>query len=228
MTSLDSTNRRVLRIGVLDNDRLALESIVAILQRLNNRAGRRLDVWATDQPAQAIQECRFGSQQTSIIIVDMALTGTSGPQVATTIRQHVPNIGIIGITSYELGAYHPAMQEAGAQALLDKGKLHEVIIPAIDRVSRGLNFPEDSDFDDVKTAQQEISNHRSSLLQHHLTSTEQKILALSLSHLDAKTIAAQLNVSVNTVFSHRRNIKRKFDATTWHDALDICRYQHLA
>ena len=214
-----------LRIGVLDNDRLALECIVGILQHLNYREGRRLELWATDKPAQAIQECRFGSRATAIVIIDMALRGTTGVQVAKTIREHVPKIGIIGITSYALEAYDQAMRRAGAQALLDKSTLHETIEPAIDAVASGSAYPPDKGFAGIQQAMAILTQHRATLVQRHLTTTEQRIVRMSLEHADAKTIALRLGIRVDTVFSHRRNIKSKLRTHTWHEALDICRDQ---
>ena len=225
MNRMLPSHRLPLRIGVLDNDRLALECIVAILRHLNNRDGRQLDIWATDQPARAIQECQFDAKATAIVIIDMALRGTTGVQVATSIREHVPHIGIIGITSYAPEVYDEALRHAGAQALLDKSTLHDTIEPAIDAVASGSAYPVDSGFAGIAQSTAILEQHRSALVHRQLTATERRIVGMSLQHADAKVIAEQLGIRVDTVFSHRRNIKNKLHTHTWHDVLDICRDQ---
>jgi DNA-binding NarL/FixJ family response regulator len=215
------------RIGVLDNDRCALDNIVALLEHLNNRDGRRLDIWASDNPAQAIQECRFGSQHTDVIFVDMALTGLTGVQVATQIRRFAPTIAVIGMTSYEPRSYRRQLQQSGAQALLDKSTLRRDLCEALDSVVSGDAYPRDSGF--VGTSQAPIvymRRDRAAMIPK-FTATEQRFISLSTSHDTAKQLAAQLSISVDTVFSHRRNIKKKLHCDTWHEALDKCRELHI-
>ena len=61
----------------------------------------------------------------------------------------------------------------------------------------------------------------------HLTAAEQRILALSMGHLNSRQIADELGVSVDTVFSHRRNIKRKLAVNEWHEVIERCRTLHI-
>ena len=111
-SSMAGRTRR-LRIGVLDNDSCALEYIVAMLKQSTGSESNIADVWAYTKPAQAVQECRFG-QHTDILIVDMALNGLTGAQVAAEIRRISPDTGIIGITSYTPEVYEQALADAGA------------------------------------------------------------------------------------------------------------------
>ncbi|MCI1219063.1 MAG: response regulator transcription factor [Bifidobacterium sp.] len=225
MTVPDTIRRHELRIGVLDNDCLALECIVSMLVHLNNLDGRRLDIWSSGNPAKAIQECRFGANLTDVMIIDMALNGLTGSQVAKEIRKHAPGVGVIGITSYQPELYVKDMQAAGAQALLDKSTLKSTLSDAIDAVCRGLQFPEGSGFAAVH--EETPASFDVAPLRMHLTSTEQQIITLSLTRKSTKEIATELNISADTVFSHRRNIKNKFRSSTWYDALDRCRELHI-
>lgn len=227
MGQTDQLGKTKLRIGVVDNDRCALEFMVAMLRSLNNRDGRKIDVWSTENPAQAIQECRFGTQETNILIIDMALSGITGAQVCSEIRKHKSTVGIIGITSYEPSSYLKQMQQAGAQALLDKSTLRTTLLEALDSVAQGLAYPQKSGFLNTSEAIERSKVQPQTIGQHKLTSTEQLVVTLSLSRLTAKQVATKLNISVDTVFSHRRNIKNKLAADTWQEALDQCRTQHI-
>lgn len=225
MTIPDEPRRRELRIGVLDNDCLALECIVSMLVRLNNLGGRKFDVWSSDNSAKGIQECRFGAKATDIMFIDMALNGLTGSQVTKEIRKHAPGIGVIGITSYQPELYIKDMQAAGAQALLDKSTLKSTLAEAIDAVSQGRPFPQGSGF--AAVYEDPPAAFGTDPLRMHLTNTEQQIITLSLTRKSTREIATELNISVDTVFSHRRNIKNKFRSGTWYDALDRCRELHI-
>ena len=96
-----NTNIRSIRIGVLDNDACALNYIMLMLKQLNNRNGMTLAPWTTTFPARALQECQHGMQHTDILLLDMALNGITGPQVAQSIHHISPTTAIIGMTSYE-------------------------------------------------------------------------------------------------------------------------------
>ena len=213
MSESSTTGRtRRLRIGVLDNDSCALEYIVAMLKQSTGSENNIADIWAYTKPAQAVQECRFG-QHTDILIVDMALNGLTGAQVAAEIRRISPDTGIIGITSYTPEVYEQALADAGAQALadagaqalLDKSTLRSTLIDAIAAVAEGKHYPEDSAFPDVSESTE--TTHSAAI---HLTSAEQRIITLSMGHRTSRQIADELGISIATVFSHRRNIKRKF------------------
>ena len=179
---------RRLRIGVLDNDSCALEYIVAMLKQPMGSENNIADVWAYTKPAQAVQECRFG-QHTDILIIDMALNGLTGAQVAAEIRSISPDTGIIGITSYTPEIYEQALADAGAQALLDKSTLRSTLIDAIAAVAEGKHYPEDSAFPDVSESTE--TTHSAAI---HLTSAEQRIITLSMGHRTSRQIADELGL----------------------------------
>lgn len=216
------------RVGVLDNDCCALECIVSLLHRLHTRTGGQYDVWSTDNPAQAIHECRFAVRPTNVMLVDLALNGLTGAQVAQEIRRQSPAVGIIGITSYRPETYTESLRAAGAQALLDKSTLKQTLADATDTVSRGLPYPDDTVFspvDQVPSMPDEQDDRSAGI---DLTPAERRVLALSLTALSTKQIAATLHVSADTVFSHRRNIKNKMHTNTWYEVMDFCRTMHIA
>lgn len=206
-----------LRIGVLDNDQCALECIVAMVNQCPN-----VDVWACSKPVQAVQECRFGNQRTDIMIVDMALNGLTGAQVAAEIRRVSPGTGVIGVTSYSPESYERALAEAGAQALLDKSTLRITLLQAIETVGRGCAYPEGGVFADVGAAG--VAADPSDV---RLTAAERRVIALSAGSRTSRQIADELGVSIDTVFSHRRNVKRKFHVNEWHEVIERCRQMHI-
>lgn len=85
------------RIGILDNDACALDRI-ARLAASTHIHGRIVDVWSTTSPAVAILECQSGSHHTDALLIDMALDGVTGPQIAAEIHRRAPGIVLIGLT----------------------------------------------------------------------------------------------------------------------------------
>ena len=85
------------RIGILDNDACALDCI-ARLATSTHIHGRIVDVWSTTSPAVAILECQSGSRHTDVLLIDMALDGVTGPQIAAEIHRRAPGIVLIGLT----------------------------------------------------------------------------------------------------------------------------------
>lgn len=175
-----NTNIRSIRIGVLDNDVCALNYIILMLKQLNNRNGMTLAPWTTTFPARALQECQHGMQHTDILLLDMALNGITGPQVAQSIHHISPTTAIIDALVAPPESLESEYESSSAQAPLPK-----------------------------------------------LTDAEQRILTLSASGLNAKQIATRLGISVDTVFSHRRNIKTKFHISDWYDVIARSQQLHI-
>ena len=115
-----------------------------------------------------------------------------------------------------------ALADAGAQALLDKSTLRSTLIDAIAAVAEGKHYPEDSAFPDVSDSTE--TTHSAAI---HLTSAEQRIITLSMGHRTSRQIADELGISIATVFSHRRNIKRKFGVKEWHEVIAQCHALHV-
>ena len=216
-------------IGILDNDRCALNYLQLMVRHELSEFGSRLHVWGTSNPAETIQRCRTSAPATDILLIDMALDNISGVQVAAELRLHCQDIGIIGITSYQSDLYRQALQQAGGQALLSKDTLSQTIKPALIAVMHGQCYPEDSEFPSIQQARRR--NAAVDLGKDAgipcLTATERSIITLGLQGYTAKKIATTLGSSISTVYSHQRNIRNKFRMHDWHDVLMRCKELHF-
>lgn len=209
-----------LRIGILDNDALALDSIARMLESQSRRLRRRVTIWSTTSPAYAIQECRMtgnGQDKTDIMLIDMALNGVTGPQIASLILSRSPHTVIIGMTSYNLDTYRQAAAHAGIVTLLDKATFGQGLLDTIEKIA-----------DEQQTAAETsptVNAHGNDT--KPLSDIERSIVALSLGALSSKQIGARMGITADTVSSHRRNIKRKLGVDTWLEAMDYCRSMHI-
>ena len=116
----------------------------------------------------------------------------------------------------------PLAADAGAQALVGKDRFIRELPQVLPQLARGLPYPEHDGFLSVRDAftalqrQQDETADTAALSRH-----EREILNLYAQNYSTVHIARLLHVTENTLYSHRRNIKRKFRATTWSDALRL-------
>ena len=103
--------RETIDVAVVDNDPWSAR---AIAQWISNRdAGFRV-VWRTTSAAEAVHRCLYSGQSPDVLVLDMALGGTSGSSVCAKIRQRSATPGIIGITAYDPARYADELAAAGA------------------------------------------------------------------------------------------------------------------
>ena len=208
----------MIRVGVIDNDKCALEYIISTLRRITIDANKSWDIWGSTISTEALQECCNETRKSNLLFIDMALNGISGTEVAKEILHRSPSTKIIGITAYDTDSYQEDAQNAGMLALIDKSRLsstlsYEFII---------------STLHNTKTQQLRSTPPRQENEEYKpLTQIEQRVVALSLQSFTTRQIAEKLNVSAQTVLSHHRNIKKKIHKKTWFDALQYCKEKHL-
>jgi len=69
-----------------------------------------------------------------IVLIDIVLSGTHGAKAMKDIRRVYPNIHLIGMTGMEPGRSQTDALDAGADNVIYKGLLHDVLLNAIDEV----------------------------------------------------------------------------------------------
>lgn len=214
-----------MRIGILDNDIFAINGIRAMLLNYQRKTGENLDIWYTDNPAKAIARCSV-LPVTDVMLIDMALNGISGVQVTSSIRQSGSVTAIAGMTSYDSAVYAEALRQAGAQALVDKRELSSNLEPLLLRLAAGDKYPENSNFYAVKEYVALEHSNMADVLSG-LSARELEILKLYKAKSSTKEIAERLNISEDTIFSHRRNIKKKFHLDNWSEVIAYCDHLNI-
>lgn len=214
------------RIGVLDNDALALDCIRRMLESQSRGVTYGVSIWTSTSPAYAIQECRNG-KATDVLLIDMALNGVTGPQVASEILKRSPGTVIIGMTSYALEAYRNEAMHAGITVLLDKAAFGQRLLGTIERILEAHHKAMQTHREASRNGRTD-AGERADGTQRPLSPIERDIVALSLGAMTTRQIGTRLGITANTVSSHRRNIKRKLGVGTWLEALDRCRALHIA
>lgn len=178
---------------------LAAESFDDILE-----AGNGLDVVAM-----------LDQVQPDVVILDIALPGMRGIDVASEILKRYPETKIIFLTMHKDEEYVYQAMAIGASGYVLKECLDTEIITAIHTVQKGRNYL-------TPLISSEIMNTYSQSLRADgqqspfslLSNREREILTLLSEGRTNKQIADLLFISPRTVEHHRQNLMKKLDVSS--------------
>ncbi|MEM9160876.1 MAG: response regulator transcription factor [Verrucomicrobiota bacterium] len=140
-----------------------------------------------------------------IAMIDLRLPGMSGQELAQKLIEEQPDTRILIISAVEDPKRIGNLLSMGVTGFLNKKEEFSVFEQAIDAVSSGNIF--------VKTSMQNTPETPDVLDQKELLETlserEKQIVVFVASGMTNKEIAANLNLSIKTVESHRSNFSKK-------------------
>jgi DNA-binding NarL/FixJ family response regulator len=141
-----------------------------------------------------------------ILLTDVMMPGMSGLELATAVKQKHPDIKIIALSMNGEGSIvDQLINQASITGYLLKQTDVQELTAAIEKVYHGgIYFP-----DNILNALEAQSRVREQINDAHLTQREKEIISLMEKDLSNKQIADQLDISVRTVETHRKNIFRK-------------------
>jgi two-component system, NarL family, response regulator LiaR len=157
-----------------------------------------------------------------VILMDMVLPGMDGAATTSIIRQKIPHVQVIALTSFKEGALIKKALEAGAIGYLLKDVSADELAIAIRSayLGRATLSPE--------AAQSLVQN--SNLPPSpgkDLTARELEVLALMIDGLNNTQIAGKLTVSPSTIKSHVSNILSKLNAASRTEAVTLALRHNL-
>jgi len=159
---------------------------------------------------EAVQQAQLLKPQ--VIVMDCALPEMNGIQATRKILKFAPQTLILMLTMHTEDTWVRQALEAGAKGYVLKSALDLELSSAIRRMVNGEKV-----LDGQLSFQQSLKGERGS----GLTVREVEILQLICDGKSNKEIAAQLDLSVNTVAVHRANI---MDALGIHKTAELVVY----
>lgn len=147
-----------------------------------------------------------------VIILDIDLPGTNGIEGVRMVREKNSEAGIFMLTVFEDDDKIFNAIKAGADGYLLKKDPPEKIIEAIDTVYRGesiINGRVARKMLDYFSGKESIKQKE--LEQYNLTKREKEILQMLIAGKSYKLIADDCCISLQTLFSHTKNIYNKLD-----------------
>ena len=157
-----------------------------------------------------------------IVIMDIAMPNLNGIQATTQLVKKNPQIGVIILSMYSDETYLTRTLAAGAKGYLLKDSADQDLYRAVELVAQGKPYfsPAIADTlleDYMRQLQQRGLQDSYDLL----TEREKEILQLLAEGRTNKDVASLLNLSINTVETHRTRIMQKLGL---HSTADIVLY----
>ncbi len=142
----------------------------------------------------------------NLVLMDIGLPGLDGVTVTQRVKEKLPDLKIVILTSHTSDEEVFAALSSGADAYCIKGGEIELLLTAIAAVSQGSLY---LDVKIARTILQEIRSTPTPKLDRPLTEREFDVLRLLVEGLNNSEIAGRLYISPNTVKSHMRGLMGK-------------------
>ncbi|WP_417721475.1 response regulator transcription factor [Salipiger sp.] len=183
------------RVVVVDDHPLVAEGIEAILEGYDD-----IDVLATLSDGQEMID-QLDTLSPDVIMMDLNMPGIGGLSATEMILERRPATRIIMLSMHDSPEYISSALSHGARGYVLKDVPTDEIKRAIDTVMRGERYLCNGAEGALRPI---LSGGR-----EQLTNREQTILLQLAQGRSNKEVAQILDISVRTVETHRKNIKRK-------------------
>lgn len=146
------------------------------------------------------------SRHWDVVVLDLNLPDRPGLDVLAQIRSTHPQVAVLILSMHQQASYASRALKAGALGYVSKDSAREYLVTAIRKLARGERFisptiAQSLAFDLVDTA----GGQR----HEKLSDREFQVLCMIASGRPPRAIAAELNVSVKTVGTHRARLLEK-------------------
>ncbi len=171
------------------------------------------DIVVAGEASDGEEAVRLADQlQPQVIVMDCALPGVSGLVATRRILEKFPKIAVLMLSMHSEDTWVRQALDAGARGYILKNAVDVELVTAIKRVAAGEMI-----LDPQLARPAALKGERD----YGLTPRELEILQLIVDGKSNKEIAAQLDLSANTVAVHRANI---MDALGIHKTAELVVY----
>ncbi len=185
----------IIRVLIVDDHPMVAEGIQSLLESFDE-----IDVVGTLSNGQEAVE-QATRLKPDVILMDLNMPGLSGLSATEIILERLPETRILILSMHDSPEYISTALSHGAKGYVLKDVPTEEIKQAIDAVMRGERY--------LCTGASGSLEPKDGSTREALTGREQTILLELAQGKSNKEVALALDISVRTVETHRKNIKRK-------------------
>lgn len=190
-----------IRVVIVDDHPLVLEGLISRLER-----SQKVDVIGSASNGQEAIEV-VGQLMPEVVLMDINMPVMNGIDAAEIFKEKYPDVKLLVLSMHDDSEYVMSMVASGAKGYVLKSSSADEMLMAVQAVHMGGIYysPTISDIL-MKRGQQKRDEA--------LSSREQVVLKLLAQGMSNKLMARELDISIRTVETHRRNIKLKLDIST--------------
>ncbi|CTQ51005.1 response regulator transcription factor [Jannaschia donghaensis] len=188
-----------IRVMIVDDHPMVVDGMRALLETYDD-----LSVVGTFRNGRDAIE-QVATLTPDVILLDLNMPEMNGLAATEILRDRHPQVAILILSMHDAPEYVATALRHGASGYCLKDQPTEEIRRAIDTVLRG---------DRYLCPGAETALEPSTDGSEPLTSREQTILLLLAQGRSNKQVAGELDISVRTVETHRKNLKRKLGIAT--------------
>ncbi len=188
------------RVLIVDDHPMVSEGVQAILETYDDLTV----VGALSSGQEAVDQ--VAGLRPDVVLLDLNMPGMNGLSATEIILERRPEARIVILTMHDSPEYIATALSHGARGYLLKDVPTDEIKAAIDRVMAGEEY--------LCTGAAAALRPGNGAAARMLTSREQTILLELAQGRSNKEVALALDISVRTVETHRKNIKRKLGIST--------------
>jgi DNA-binding NarL/FixJ family response regulator len=145
-------------------------------------------------------------QTIDLVIVDLSLPGMNGLDLILRIKANYPSIGVLVLSMHAEEQYAMRSFRAGANGYITKDSAAKELVTAVNKVASGGAYVTPS------LAEQVVMQLKSGTTvpsHNHLSNRELDVLRRLIAGQRLTDIAADLNLSIKTVSTHKTHIQKK-------------------
>ncbi len=191
---------RPIRIVIADDHPLVTEGIKGILESYD-----AIEVIATLSDGQEVVD-QYSELAPDVVLMDLNMPRLSGLAATEILLEQDPDCKILILSMHDSPEYITTSLRNGAKGYILKDVPIDQILEAIEIVHNGGTFLCSGSADKLTPCEESG--------REPLTSREQTVLLQLASGKSNKQVAYDLDISVRTVETHRKNIKRKLGIAT--------------
>jgi len=186
-------------------------------------------VCTSEELQEAIQSINF-----DILITELNIPDQDGMEVIKNIREELPAIKILVLSSYTDFKLVKNAMVNGADGYISKASTLSELVYGLEEISEGNTYIGDgirtspAAFSKSKKCNDSVSNYEDTFtLKQKLTKREQEILELITQGKSNKIIGGELFISDQTVGVHRKNMMKKLNLRSTASLIKFALENHL-